>query len=378
MDSIDLGKIKLGKQIGVGGYGVVYEADLTEINHKVAVKVLDPSPFQGSTSLERFIQEAKILLTLKHPHIISIYGLGIHEGKPFIMMELFNGFDLYRASEKGRPTPAQVLPFIRMSAMALGYAHSKSIVHRDLKPNNLMTLKGDARVIDFGIGKIVDPEGERFTKDGGTPIGNSFTAPELLDNPRLIDPKCDIYSLGACWFWTLTGQAPNGRNWESALTSIDGMSPEYSSVLFKALDRPEKRFGSMDELVQEVRLLEVGGKTNSHDELFLDDETLQMLGLIYEQEDPGDDGVTFYTLERQANGSISKFTMKLAIERLLKRQLIEIKKVNGWQEEYFGYFMTISGREWVNNHRVRIENLLYNMKAPQSTTTPEVDEDLPF
>ena len=378
---IELGRIKLGKQIGQGGYGIVYEAILPELaNHEVAVKVLDPSPFQGSKAKDRFIQEAKILLSLRHPHIISINGCGVHDGKPYILMERFAGRDLQHVRDThGAPHPQKVLPFFRKIASALAYAHSQDILHRDLKPSNLMTTQGDARVIDFGIARIIDPNGDRFTRSGGTPVGGAFCAPELVDNPRLEDPRSDIFSLGACWYWLLTGFAPSGRNWEAALTNLDGVDSNYASIVFKMLESLHSRFVSMADVEREIMSLESGHQTKSSIDLLMDDNTMLILGSIFELEAPGvEGGVSAFDLERQMSNHLSKLTMRLTLKRLNSHGLVRIGEMTDWNNTYDAYFVTDEGKDWVEQHQERIESLLQNIAPKSVAASAAEDPDVPF
>ena len=156
-----------------------------------------------------FLREANLLFRFRHARIVPIYGVGEHDGKPYILMEFFPGHNLVQARESfGIPDAQAILPFIEFAAEALGYAHSLDVVHRDIKPTNLMTIRGDARVLDFGIAALLDPKGQRFTRASAAIAGDAFSAPELTDNPMLVDPRCDLYSLGACWFWLLKRIAP--------------------------------------------------------------------------------------------------------------------------------------------------------------------------
>ena len=332
--------------------------------------------------MERFVQEAKILLTLRHPFIISVLGFGIHGDKPYILMERFEGYNLQVARERhGSPTPSAILPFLRMVASALGYAHQKSIIHRDLKPTNLMTIKNDARVIDFGIARIVDPNGNRFTQSGGTPIGGAFSAPELTEDPRLEDSRIDIYGLGACWYWLLTGQAPCGRNWEMVLTAIDGVTEDYAAVLFKTLNPIERRFSTMEELELEVRALETGGKIESSDDLLTNDDAMLVLGVVFEQETTGaDGGVAIYELDRQVAQHITKLRLRLAVRQLLERKLLRVGEARDWNNTYDAYFVEKEGQDIVAQNPERFEKLLSAIEPSQtqSSSQPTGNDNIPF
>lgn len=295
-------------------------------------------------------------------------------------MERFPGMDLQNARDKhGAPSPADVLPFIRMVASGLAHAHSKAIVHRDLKPTNLMTIRGDARVIDFGIARIIDPEGFRYTRSGGTPIGGQFAAPELEDDPRLEGPRIDVFGLGACWYWLLTGQVPIGRSWETALTKIEGVDERYAAVVFKTLEPLELRFRTMEELEREVHALETGESPTSLDDLVTNDDAVLVLGVIFEQEslDSGG-GIAVYNLERQVAGHISKLRLRLALDVLFARGFVERQQTTQWNEDYMEFVVTPPGQAWVKEHKQRVEKLLKTIEAPSQEPADESDEDIPF
>lgn len=310
--NVSLGQIQVGKRIGEGGFGTVHEATVAGIDFRFAVKFLDPSPFNSNleAARARFFREAELLFKLRHPHIISIYGVGEHDSKPYLLMERFLGYDLQQARTIGAPDPELVLPFIENIAGALGHAHDKNVVHRDIKPRNLMTVRGDGRVLDFGIAALLDPDGTRLTRTGGTCVGDSFSAPELVENPRLCDPRCDVYSLGASWFWLLTGKAPKGLNWEASLRSTVKVSPDYERVLLRCLDQPEARYASMAELVAEVRALRAGAKPQATSNLPTDDDAL-VLGIITSKCPGNTDSTTFYQVEQELNGAITRKGMGL-------------------------------------------------------------------
>jgi len=152
-----LGHHRVGRMIGAGGMGEVYEAEDLQLGRKVALKVLPPAIAADEERLIRFTREARILASLNHPSIVTIYSVDQHEGEHFITMELVEGRTLAAC------TPPQGLPVARLLdvaqplADALAAAHERGIVHRDLKPSNVMlTPDGRVKVLDFGLAKA-DP-----------------------------------------------------------------------------------------------------------------------------------------------------------------------------------------------------------------------------
>jgi len=163
-----------------------------------AVKIFAPAFYQGGEKeLERFFQEAKMLFALDHPSIIKVYDAGLLGSRPFIRMEYFNGRNLNEILiEHGVLTPQEALVMMKNLASAISHAHSKGIIHRDLKPSNVMAAAPNQfRVIDFGLGLLVENElHTRFTKTGEGTISGYYFAPELVENPKLVDRRSDIYS----------------------------------------------------------------------------------------------------------------------------------------------------------------------------------------
>lgn len=382
---VPLGALKIGKCIGEGGFGVVHEATIAGINFPFAIKFLDPSSFNSNAEIARarFFREAELLFKLRHPHIISIYGVGEYDGKPYLLMERFQGMDLDKVrSSVGTPSPDSVLPFVEFIADALGHAHSKNIVHRDIKPRNLMTVRGDGRVLDFGIAALLDPDGSRLTRTGGTCVGDAFSAPELVENPRLCDPRCDVYSLGASWFWLLTGKAPKGRNWESSLRSAVKVSPDYERVILRCLDQADARYSSMAELAANVRALRSGDKPPVGSELPTDDDSL-VLGVVVSKCPDESDWTTIYQVEQQLNGAMTKLTLIMSTKRLYRLGFIKRIIIQGdWnQESSPAIQVTEEGIKWTELNQGKIETLMERLIpafSPMPTGRPAEQDDIPF
>ncbi len=379
---VSLGEIKVGKHLGEGGFGVVHEATIAGIEFPFAIKFLDPHPFnsEGNSARERFFREAELLFKLRHPRIIAIYGVGEHEGRPYILMERFDGLDLHKAREKhGAPNPDVVLPFVEYIADGLGHAHLKEIIHRDIKPRNLMTVRGDARVLDFGVASVLDPDGSRLTRTGGTWTGDAFSAPELIDNPKLRDGRCDVYSLGACWFWLLTGKTPKGLNWEGALRSAVKVSPDYERVVLRCLEQVDSRYATMQELVAEVRSLRAGEKPRAGVDSLTDDDVL-VLGVIASACSAPGDQTTFYQVEQELKGSMSRLAIGISNRRLVRLELVTTSTHRDWDGDSTTYLsLSTSGEEWTEGHQQQIAARMERIQpAASPTPTVTVDDDIPF
>ena len=244
--------------IGNGGFGMVYKYEHRLLKLPFAVKIFAPAFYDGKSGekeLERFFQEARILFSLNHPSIIRIYDAGLIGNKPFIRMEYFGGKNLNELlQEHGTFTPAQTVIAMKNIVEAVSYAHEKGIIHRDLKPSNIMAMKpSQFRIIDFGLGIFIENElHSRLTKTGSQTISGYYNAPELVSNPKLIDVRSDIYSIGAIWFTLLTGQPPAGSNFISELQTL-GIDERIINIIKKCLHPLHERYTNCNELLTDIQ-----------------------------------------------------------------------------------------------------------------------------
>lgn len=246
--------------IGNGGFGLVYLYEHRHLKLPFAVKVFAPAFYEGGEKeLERFFQEAKMLFKFNHPSIIKVYDAGMIGKRPFIRMEYFNGKNLNQIlNEFGSIKPDKALVLIQNIASALRHAHEDiGIIHRDLKPSNVMaSLPNQFRIIDFGLSIFIENElHSRFTKTGESTISGYYNAPELIKNPKLIDKRSDIYSLGAIWYTMLTGQPPAGSNIIENLKTISGLSEQYITCIKNCLKDIDNRTKNCVDLLEEIKKL---------------------------------------------------------------------------------------------------------------------------
>ncbi len=195
-----------------GGMGAVYRARHRALNRIVCVKILSPSLSTDKKAVELFLTEARAIAELDHPNIVNVYNVGKEHGYYFIVMSFIEGQTLSAMLKKEKILPiGRVLDLFDGVLQGLEAAHAKGIIHRDIKPSNiLITPKGQAKLVDFGIAKKMSKTGSTKTSElAGTAY---FIAPEQALGSNL-DTRADLYSIGASLFYVLTGQFPyNGKN----------------------------------------------------------------------------------------------------------------------------------------------------------------------
>ena len=277
---------KILEKLGGGGMGVVYKAEDTKLGRFVALKFLPEEMSQDRTALERFMLEARAAAALSHPHICVIHEINEFEGRSFIAMEYLEGKSL-KYEIAGRPMPYDVVIDIAIQvADALAAAHRKGITHRDIKPSNIfISPNGQAKIVDFGLAKLT-PEyrvsGEEETMAAsatidladdltrsGTALGTvSYMSPEQALGEQ-IDPRTDIFSLGAVLFEMVTGQRAFGGNTQAAifnkLLNQPPTSParlgitlpyELERIISTALEKePALRYQGAVEMATDLRRL---------------------------------------------------------------------------------------------------------------------------
>jgi len=207
-----LGNYRLGRQLGRGGMGAVYEAHHVVTGHPYALKLMDLDLLQtgDAESLERFRREARLGSRLEHPSVVSVVDADLEGPIPWIVQELLPGQTLLdRLRQTGVMDWASALELLIPIADALGHAHERGVLHRDLKPSNILLDQDDRpRLADFGLAKESGGQALRLTLSGeavGTP---NYMAPEQASGARAQGPSLDVYGFCAVLYQVLTGHPP--------------------------------------------------------------------------------------------------------------------------------------------------------------------------
>ena len=211
------GKYRLLDLIARGGMGSVWRAQQLSIGRHVAVKMLrfDGNAPDDDTFRERFFLEASTLGRLRHPNTVVVFDYGHFEEEQtlYMVMEFVDGRTLSQVVHDDGPLqPRRALRIADEIARALSEAHQLGIVHRDLKPQNVMLVREDdgrdrVKVLDFGIAKVIERDGESLTRASDMLGSPKYMAPEQVRQGK-IDPRTDLYSLGAVVYYALTGKEP--------------------------------------------------------------------------------------------------------------------------------------------------------------------------
>lgn len=209
-----LGSYRLLDLLGHGGMGTVYRGEHITLRRQVAVKVMSRASDGNERMAHRFYAEARAVARLQHPNIVACFDAGRWEQpgptpmyRDYFVMELIPGQDLYTlVREKGPLAPHRACDLFRQVAEALAEAHRHGLIHRDIKPSNiLVTPDWQAKVLDFGLARMP----MRNVTEPGTLLGTiGYMAPEQARDPRNVDGRADLFSLGASLYWALTGVEP--------------------------------------------------------------------------------------------------------------------------------------------------------------------------
>ncbi len=259
-------------KLGAGGMGEVYRAWDQRLERDVALKLLSPESLADQAARRAFRQEALSLSKLNHPNIATIHDFHSHQGADYLVMELIQGQTLTARMESGPLSEIEISEIGSQIASALEEAHESGIIHRDLKPANIMiSLRGQVKVLDFGIARLF---GDVSTDSTATLTGHGivgtlhYMSPEHLRGERL-DPRSDIYSLGVVLYEAGCGFRPFRKGTNAVIASEimshppqrpSELNPAMSAILegivLRCLEKnPDARFQTARELRRELGLL---------------------------------------------------------------------------------------------------------------------------
>lgn len=273
-----LGSYRILSTLGRGGMGEVYLAEDTRLGRKVALKFLPSSFAQDQDRLRRFEREARAASALNHPNILTIYEVGVSEGRSFIATEYVEGETLRQRMLHSRLGITEALDITIQVASALAIAHQAGIIHRDIKPENLM-LRHDSyvKVVDFGLAKLTEasnasadtskPTLLHVDTDTGMIMGTTaYMSPEQARG-LTVDARSDIWSLGVVLYEMVAGRPPfEGRTTSDVLVAIlerqpvslgeisAGVPELFEWIVSKALTKePEDRYQTAREILSDLR-----------------------------------------------------------------------------------------------------------------------------
>jgi eukaryotic-like serine/threonine-protein kinase len=273
-------------QLGSGGMGIVYEAQDLDLGRKVALKFLPPQLSRDQNALDRFLLEARTASALSHPNICTIYAVEKmqidNEAQSFIAMELLEGDTLDRRLSAGAMPLDRLLDWGIQLADALDAAHAKGVIHRDIKPANIfITQRGQVKVLDFGLAKLLRPEMEmetigatqddaaaHLTSPGATVGTIAYMSPEQARGEEL-DTRTDLFSLGVVIYQMATGRLPFSGATSAvifhAILELDpvlalqlnpALPPKLDEIIAKALEKDrDLRYQSAADLRGDLKRL---------------------------------------------------------------------------------------------------------------------------
>jgi serine/threonine protein kinase len=258
------GNYKLIKRIGQGGFADVYQAQHIYLHHYVVVKLLKAS--LGQKARQSFLTEARIMVSLDHPHIVRVFDFGIQDGTPHIVMQLASKGSLRHMHPEGTRLPlATILRYAQQVADALTYLHQRNLIHQDIKPENMLLDANDNVLLgDFGLAIMLDETMSQQSEDFVATL--AYTAPERFKSRSASSAASDQYALAIVIYEWLIGQRPFHGSAVDIMQQhlhtnppplrrfVSTIPPQVERVVLKALHKdPEQRFTGVQAFVDALR-----------------------------------------------------------------------------------------------------------------------------
>ncbi len=270
-----IGTFLLEEAIGAGGMGAVFRAHDAQLDRHVALKLLPLDQTSDPEIVQRFYQEGKSAARLDHENIARVYSIGQDGPNHYIAFEYIEGITVRRRVDENGPLPVDEAVDITLQiAQALVHAAARGVVHRDIKPSNIiLTPRGRAKLVDMGLARRFERDADHGLTQSGMTLGTfDYISPEQARDPRDVDVRSDLYSLGCTLFQMLTGRPPfpGGtvlqkllQHQEEPPPEIRGLNPavpaELARIITKLMAKNrDRRYQSPEQLVRD--LLSIAGR----------------------------------------------------------------------------------------------------------------------
>lgn len=262
-----IGKYKVLEKLGSGGMGQVFLCEHILMRRRVAIKVLPTTKAQDPAGLERFYREARAIAAVDHPNLVRAYDIDQAENLHFLVMEYVDGVSLQELVKKIGPLPVlRACHYIYGAAVGLNHVHEIGLIHRDIKPSNILVDRhGMVKILDLGLARFFHDTDELTKKYDENILGTAdYLSPEQAVDSHTVDIRTDIYSLGATFYYLLTGQPPfpegtvtqkliwhQTRDPKPISAYRSDVPPEIIAIIDKMMKKkPEERYQTPAELMQ--------------------------------------------------------------------------------------------------------------------------------